>query len=116
MVAYSVSRLNIRRTSSLSENVCTRLLFTGVEVDFKKELHLSFGDNVEVYEHTDNTSAARSTACIDLYSISNAAASWNFWKIETNSNICRTRYMKLVTTEEISKRINNLAEEEDQNH
>jgi hypothetical protein len=47
LVAYAVSRLNIRRTTSLSGNVCPRVLFTGVPVDYKKELLLGFGDYVE---------------------------------------------------------------------
>jgi hypothetical protein len=53
LVAYAVSRLNIRRTTSLSGNVCPRVLFTGVLGDYKKELLLAFGDYVEAYEGTD---------------------------------------------------------------
>jgi hypothetical protein len=112
LIGYSVSRLNIRRTSSLSENICPRVLFTGIKVDFKKELNLSFGDYVEAYESTDNTSAARSAACIALYPISNAAGSWILWKLETNCNVQRTRFVKLVTTEAVINKVNRIAEEE----
>jgi hypothetical protein len=69
---------------------------------------------VEVYKHTDNTSAARSAAFIALYPISNAAGFCNFWKLESNRNIFRKRYVELATTEEIFKRVNNIAEEESQ--
>jgi hypothetical protein len=55
LVAYVVSRINIHRTSALADNVCPRVLFTGLPVDFKKELSMSFGDYVESYEGTDNT-------------------------------------------------------------
>jgi hypothetical protein len=74
LVAYAVSRINIRRTTALSENVCPRVLFTGVPVDYKKELLFAFGDHIEAYESTDNTSRARSSACIALHPASNAPA------------------------------------------
>ncbi len=44
LVAYVLSRLNIQWTSALSENVCPRVLFTGVPVNYKKELKVAFGD------------------------------------------------------------------------
>ena len=43
LVAYTVARLNIRRTTALSENECPKVLFTGVKVNLKKRnwsLHL----------------------------------------------------------------------------
>jgi hypothetical protein len=46
LVAYVVSRLNVRRMTSLSENVCPRVLFTGIPVDYRKELPVPFGDYV----------------------------------------------------------------------
>ena len=112
LVAYTVSRLNIRRTSSLSENVCPRVLFTGIKIDFRKELNLSFGDCVEAYENTDNTSAARSAACIALYPIGNAAGSWTLWKLDSNCTVQRTRYVKLVTTDTVIDKVNRIAESE----
>jgi hypothetical protein len=38
LVAYCASRLNIRRTTALAENVCLRVLFTGIPIDYKREL------------------------------------------------------------------------------
>ncbi len=55
LVAYAVSRLNIRHTTALSENICPKVLFTGIPVDYRKELQLAFGDYVEAYEGTTNT-------------------------------------------------------------
>jgi hypothetical protein len=40
LVAYIVLRLNIRRTTALSENVSPRVLFTGMLVNYDKELCL----------------------------------------------------------------------------
>ena len=76
LVAYAVSRLNIRRTTAINHNVCPRLLFTGVKVNFKKELKIAFRDNCEVYDGTDNTSAGRSGPCIALYLAGNSTGAW----------------------------------------
>jgi hypothetical protein len=112
LVAYCVSRLNIRRTMALAENVCPRVLFTGVPVDYKKELVYAFGDYIEAYEGTNYTSRARSSACIALYSVRNSTGSWALWKIETRSRVRRTNMEKLVTSERIISIMNALATEE----
>jgi len=109
LVAYAVSCLNIRHTSSLNENVSPRVLFTGVPVDYKKELLLAFGDYIEAYEGTDNTSRAHSSACIALYPASNAAGSWVLWKIETMTQVQRTNIKKMVTTDIIIQAMNSVA-------
>jgi hypothetical protein len=110
-MAYAVSRLNIRCTTSLNENVCPRVLFTGVPVDYKKELLLAFGDYIEAYEGTDNMSRARSSTCIALYPASNAAGSWVLWKIETRTRVRRTKVQKMATTDIIIQAMNSVANE-----
>jgi hypothetical protein len=112
LVAYCVSRLNIRRTTSLSENICPRVLFTGVPVDYKKELTYAFGDYVEAYEGTTNTSRARSSACIALFPTGNSIGSWVLWKIDTRSHVRRSNMEKLVTTDMIINVMNAVSEEE----
>jgi hypothetical protein len=113
LVVYVVSRLNIRRTSALSENVCPRVLFSGVPINYKKELSIAFGDYVEAYEGTDNTSRARSAACIALYPANNAAGSWVLWKIDTRSKVHRTNFEKLVTTDLVKETIGRIADEQE---
>jgi hypothetical protein len=85
LVSYATSRLNIRQTTALAENICPRVLFTGIPVDYRKELRFAFGDYVEAYEGTTNTSRVRSTACIALYPAGNSIGSWVLWKIDTRS-------------------------------
>jgi hypothetical protein len=111
LVAYTVSSLNIRCTTSLNENICPRVLFTGVPVDYKKELLLAFGDYVEAYEGTNNTSRARSSACIALHPASNAAGSWILWKIETRTRVRRSNVKKMVSTDIIIQAMNSVANE-----
>jgi hypothetical protein len=99
------------RTMSLSENVCPRVLFTGIPVDYKKELLVAFGDYVEAYEGTDNTLRARSSACIALYPVGNSIGSWVLWKIETRSRVRRSNVTKLVTSDLIKQAMNALTRE-----
>jgi hypothetical protein len=80
LVTYAVSQMNIRRTMALSENVCPRVLFTGIPIDYKRELLLAYGDYVEAYEGTTNNMAERSAACITLYPAANSTGSWVLWK------------------------------------
>jgi len=49
LVHYAVSRLNTRRTTALTDNVCPRVRFTARKVNYEKEFGLCFGDYVEVY-------------------------------------------------------------------
>jgi hypothetical protein len=65
LVGDLVSTLQIRRTNTLSENICPCVLFTGVPLPYK-ELIIAFGDYVEAYEGMDNMSGARSLACVAL--------------------------------------------------
>jgi hypothetical protein len=54
LVIYCVSRINLRTTSALQGTICpTRVLFTGVKPNYRKELSLAFGDYVELYMGTD---------------------------------------------------------------
>ncbi len=46
LVAYIVLRMNIWRSTAVMENVCPWVLFTGIPVNYKKELQLAFGDYV----------------------------------------------------------------------
>jgi hypothetical protein len=106
-------RLNIRRVSSLAENVCPRVLFTGIKIDYKKELSISFGDYVEAYKKTDNTSTACTSACIALFPSSNATGSWTLWKLDSNCNVLRTRFVKLITPEEVITKVTLIANGEE---
>jgi len=112
LITYAVSRINICRTTALGENICPRVLFTGIPVDYKKELQLAFGVYVEAYEGTSNTMAERSAACIALYRASNSPGSWVLWKIDSSSRVRRSNVVKLVTTYAIISVINAIAEED----
>jgi hypothetical protein len=112
LVTYAVSRMNIHRTTALSENVCPRVLFTGMPIDYKRELLLAYGYYVEAYEGTTNNMAERSAACIALYLAANSTGSWVLWKIETRCKVRRSNVVKLVTTDAIITTMNAIVEED----
>lgn len=99
LVAYAIARINIKRTTAINQNVCPKVLFTGIKVNFKKELELAFGDYCEVYDGTDNTSASRSIPCIALYPNSNSTGSWTFMNLQTKQRVRRSHWKPMVTTE-----------------
>jgi len=111
LIAYVVSRLNIRRTMAQSEIVCPRVLFTGAPVDYRKELQVAHGDYLEAYEGTENTLRARSAVCIAMYPAGNLSGSWILWKIETRTRVRRTNMRMMVTLDLIIQAMNATAAE-----
>jgi hypothetical protein len=71
LIAYVVSWLIIRRTQSLSGNVCPQVLFIGIPVPFR-ELMYAFGDYVEAYDGMDNSASVHSAPCIALHPVGNS--------------------------------------------
>jgi hypothetical protein len=90
LVAYAVLQINIRRTTAINRNACPRVLFTGLRVDFHKELSLAFGDYCEVFDGSDNTSKSRSVPCVALYPCSNVTGSWNFYNLLLKKRVRRS--------------------------
>lgn len=89
LIAYCVSRINIQRTTAINQSVAPRVLFTGMRVDYRKELCLHFGEYCEVYDVTDNTSKSQSVPCIALYPCNNAVGSWLLMNLVTKKLIQR---------------------------
>jgi hypothetical protein len=108
LVAFAVSRINIKRSSAVNSNVCARVRFTSVKPDYRKELSLGFSDYCEVYDGTDNTMKSRTVPCIALYPCSNYTGSWAFYNLLTKTRIRRTQWKKMVTTQDFGERMNAL--------
>jgi hypothetical protein len=72
---------------ALNRNTCPKVLFTGLCVNYKKELSLAFGDYAEVYHGTDNTAKSRSISCIALYPCNNSTGSWVFLNLQTKRQV-----------------------------
>ncbi len=82
-----MSHINIRRTTVVNVTVCLKLLFTGLCVNYKKELSLAFGDYIEVYDGTDNTAHSHSVPHIALYPSNNKTGLWAFLNLSMKQYI-----------------------------
>jgi len=108
LVAFAVSRINIKCSTAVSQSVCARVRFTGIKPDYRKELSLGFGNYCEVYDGTDNTSRSRTVPCIALYLCCNYTGSWAFYNLITKTRIRQTHWKKMVTTPEFAEKMNAL--------
>ncbi len=70
---------------------------------------VAFGDYIEVYIGTDNTSKAHSRGYNAQYLTENSTGAWIFLYIAKKSYISRTNVMKMVKMELVCKEMNNLA-------
>jgi hypothetical protein len=77
-----------------------------MRINYKKELELAFGDYVEVYDGTENTSKSRSIPCIALYPCCNATGSWEFMSLKTKTRVRRSQWNLMVTTQAIIDTMN----------
>ncbi len=85
---YVVSYINICCTMALNINVCPKVIFTGLHVNYKKEFSLAFGDYAEVYDGTDNIACSHSVPCIALYPCNNMRVLSTFLGLSTKQYIC----------------------------
>ena len=111
LVTYVVNRMNTRRTTALSDNVCPRTKFTGKKIDYEREFLLGFGDYVEAYDPkvTSNSMQGRTEPCIALYPAANVSGSWILWNMRTDTYVRRTHWMKMRTTREVIDAMNALS-------
>jgi hypothetical protein len=108
LVCYAVGRINLRRTTALSSNLSPYRMFTGTRVNYKKSLALGFRDFAEVYDGTDNTSKSRTLPCIALHPCNNSTGSWEFLNLQTGNKIRRSNWQRMVTSQAIIDRMNNM--------
>jgi hypothetical protein len=106
LVAYAVAWINIQRTSAINQNVCPKVLFTGLKINYKKELELGFGDYCEVCNGMDNISKSHMILCIALCPSNNAMGLWEFLSLTANKRIRHMQWQKMVTSEVIINMMN----------
>jgi hypothetical protein len=82
-----------------------------MRVNYKKELELVFGDYVEVYYGTDNTSKSRSIPCIALFPCCNSTGSWEFMSLKSKTHVCRSQWKVMMTTPTVVDAMNVFDEE-----
>jgi len=111
LVSYVMHRLNTRRTTALSDNVCPRTKLSGRKVNYNREYKLGFGDYVEAYDPRgkSNSMRPRSEPCIALYPSANISGSWILWNINSGTYVRRTHWRQLPTPDSVIKKMNELA-------
>jgi hypothetical protein len=114
LVAYAVSRTNIKGTEGLISSESPRVRFTGVKPDFRTEFGLAFGDYVEAYNpraagRSNNVNTPRTEPCIALYPSANRNGSWVFYNLSTKTYVRRSRWQRLPVSQTIISAMDELA-------
>ncbi len=113
LAQYSVSRMNVRRTTTLASLECPRVRFTGRKVNFKKEFSIQFGDYCELPIDKRNLKgpmAPRTESAIALYPVANANNSWTFLILHSKARAVRSSWIRMVTTDTIIKTLNSFTQ------
>ncbi len=116
LVAYGVSRLNLRSTKALNDEASPRVRLTGIRPEFKHEFGLAFGDYADVYDpksalKSNDINTPRTELCVALYPSSNKNGSWIFYSLNTKTYVRRTQWSKLPTSKLVIAIMNELAGE-----
>lgn len=115
VVSYSTTRHNIRPSTCNGSGVAPRVALTGMKPRYKKELSIAFGDYCECRDpaaQSNDASAKRTNPCIALYPVGNSTGSWVFLNIDTKRRVRRSQWRKMVTTQVIIDRMNEMADRE----
>ena len=83
LIYHCASRSNFVPISTLSETITPREYLLGRQLDYNLDLQLKFGEYVEVFTRTSNSSAARTRPGIALVSVGNLHGSWKVLMLDT---------------------------------
>ena len=106
LVYFIVGKINL---IPWNDNISAREAFTGIKLDYKRDLALKFGDYVQVKkrsQRSNDVSEARTTGGIALdykgYGV------WSFYCLKTKTIINCSKFTKLPIPEEVISHINSL--------
>jgi hypothetical protein len=113
-ITYAVSRISLKRTASLIDNVSPRVKFTGVRPGFDAEFGLAFGDYVKAnnprcQQESNNVMLVRTEPCITLYPSANRNGSWVLYNLNTKTYVRRTQWKKVPTSQLVINQMNELS-------
>ena len=95
-----------------------RTLMTGVKLDFKKHYRVAVGAYVQTHEFTqprNDVEKSRTTGAIALEHTGNVQGGYKFLSLNTGRIIVRDRWTPLPVTDEVIRRVHELADKEDHN-
>jgi hypothetical protein len=103
--------------SGVSKTYSPRTIMTGTALDFNKHCQITFGAYAEVHEDRNitNTMSERTQPAIYLGPIANFQGSYKFLSLRTGKRITRKQFKELPMPDSIIKRVEAMAEREQQN-
>ena len=109
LIYHCASRSNFVPISTLSETITPREYLLGRQLDYNLDLQLKFGEYVEVFTRTTNSSAARTRPGIALVSVGNLHGSWKVLMLDTMKVATMDQWKTMPMSSSIIQFMNNLA-------
>ena len=111
-VYYQVSMINhFPKTSSVDPDISPKALLSGVQIDYKKDCQLKFGEYVQVHDEDmiTNTMKERTLGAISLGPVGNAQGSYNFLSLKTWRVIKRKTWISIPMPQHVIEMLNEKA-------
>lgn len=109
LVTFVVNRMNMIPCKSSEDNISPREKFTGLKIDWNRDLKLGFGEYCQVIQPTGpmdrNSMRPRTAGAISLYPTGNLSGSWHFLTLQTNKVVVRDKWIKMPMTVAVKERI-----------
>ena len=108
---YCIGCINMQPSSLRQDAISPREAFTGIKVDAKRDLRVSFGDYCQVYQPNiiKNSMVPRTVGAIALGSKGNKQGSVIFFLLDTKKVVTRDQFTILPMPQEVITHLNNLA-------
>ena len=115
-VLFCVSRLNLLPSSNSLDKVSPHEQFTGMKLDFSRDLRCGYGDYVQAtVPNTDNSMSPRTMGCIALLPTGNTTGSVKMWCLATQTVVTRDQFRILPMPDLVCLYISRVAELEGYN-
>jgi len=112
LVEFCVTTINLLPDEHREDPTSPYELFTGLKVDFARQLRISFGDYAECRNPNRklvNGPKPRSDPCITLLPMPNQQGSYLFFDLGSRRTVIRTKWVELPFPDDIIARCNHLA-------
>ena len=112
LVEFCVISINLLPDDQREDSTSPYEAFTGMKVDYAKQLRMSFGDYAECKNPNRkpaNGPKPRTDPCIALLPMLNQQGSYLFFDLGTRRTVIRTKWIELPFSDEIIARRNHLA-------
>ena len=112
LVEFCVTMINLLPDDQRVDPTSPHEAFTGLKVDYNKQLRISFGDYAECKNPNRkpiNGPKPRSDPCIALLPTLNQQGSYVFFDLGTRRTVIRSKWVELPLSDDIIDRCNHLA-------